>query len=86
MSESQRPRIVVGVDGSPPSKAALRWAQRLATAERTRIDVVGAWAWRRDPARSGRAVRPCGGRFARPMLEVSGNSDTCDAEPKGVAR
>lgn len=47
MSESpaDRPRIVVGVDGSAPSKAALRWAQRIATAERTGIDVIGAWSW-----------------------------------------
>jgi nucleotide-binding universal stress UspA family protein len=47
MTESQldRPRVVVGVDGSAPSKSALRWAQRVAAAEGAAIDVVGAWAW-----------------------------------------
>lgn len=47
MTESQppRPRVVVGVDGSEPSKSALRWARRIAAAEHADIDVVGAWAW-----------------------------------------
>lgn len=45
MSESTdpRPRIVVGVDGSDPSKLALRWAARIAAAEDARIDAVMAW-------------------------------------------
>jgi len=38
-----RPRIVVGVDGSDPSKLALRWAARMAAAEDARIDAVMAW-------------------------------------------
>jgi nucleotide-binding universal stress UspA family protein len=38
-----RPRIVVGVDGSDPSKLALRWAARIAAAEGARLDVVMAW-------------------------------------------
>lgn len=41
----ERPRIVVGVDGSGPSRSALRWSQRIAAAEHADIDVVGAWAW-----------------------------------------
>ena len=47
MSESQpqRPRVVVGVDGSASSESALRWARRIAVAEGADIDVVGAWAW-----------------------------------------
>ena len=47
MTESSqgRPRIVVGVDGSEPSKLALRWARRLAAVEQADIDVIGAWAW-----------------------------------------
>ena len=47
MTESQpdKPRIVVGVDGSEQSKDALRWAQRIAAVEHAAIDVVGAWAW-----------------------------------------
>lgn len=45
MSETTdpRPRIVVGVDGSDPSKQALRWAARIAAAEDARLDVVLAW-------------------------------------------
>src|SRR3954453_2035935 len=39
----QRPRIVVGVDGSRGSKSALRWAVRIARAEQASIEVVGAW-------------------------------------------
>lgn len=44
-SPQERPRIVVGVDGSEPSKLALRWARRLAAVEQADIDVIGAWAW-----------------------------------------
>ena len=37
-------RLVVGVDGSEPSKAALRWAARfLASEDGGRIDAVIAW-------------------------------------------
>jgi nucleotide-binding universal stress UspA family protein len=41
----QPPRIVVGVDGSAGSMAALRWARRIARAEHASIDVVGAWQY-----------------------------------------
>ena len=37
------PRIVVGVDGSAGSVAALRWALRIARAEHASIDAIGAW-------------------------------------------
>jgi nucleotide-binding universal stress UspA family protein len=45
MSESQQttPRIVVGVDGSPPSIAALRWAVHQAKLTAGTIDAVIAW-------------------------------------------
>ncbi|HYK30062.1 MAG TPA: universal stress protein [Streptosporangiaceae bacterium] len=36
-------RIVVGVDGSPSSKAALRWAVRQADLTGTTVDAVIAW-------------------------------------------
>ncbi|MEU4116786.1 universal stress protein [Kitasatospora sp. NPDC028055] len=37
------PRLVVGVDGSPPSHAALRWAVRQAGLTGAVVDAVGAW-------------------------------------------
>lgn len=36
-------RIVVGVDGSPSSKAALRWAVRQARLTGARVEAVTAW-------------------------------------------
>ena len=36
-------RVVVGVDGSEPSKKALRWAARIAASTGARIDAVAAW-------------------------------------------
>lgn len=45
MSETTdpRPRIVVGVDGSDPSKLALHWAARIAAAEGARLQAIMAW-------------------------------------------
>ena len=37
------PRIVVGVDGSPPSRAALRWAVREAESTGGTVDAILAW-------------------------------------------
>ena len=39
-----RPRIVVGVDGSPESAAALTWAIEEAVARQATLDVVHTWA------------------------------------------
>jgi len=47
-----KPRIVVGVDESPASLAALRWAAREARLRATRLQVVRAWErarWRLAP-------------------------------------
>ncbi len=54
-----KPRIVVGVDESPASLAALRWAAREAGLRATRLQVVQAWErarWRVAPYAS--CVRP----------------------------
>ncbi|MCB5163868.1 universal stress protein [Streptomyces bambusae] len=40
---SEAPRIVVGVDGSPSSQAALRWAVRYAGLVGGRVEAVTAW-------------------------------------------
>jgi nucleotide-binding universal stress UspA family protein len=40
-----RPRIVVGVDGSEPSKQALRWAQRLAAGAGATVEAVIGWQY-----------------------------------------
>lgn len=37
------PRIVVGIDGSPGSRAALRWAVRQAALSGAIVDVIMAW-------------------------------------------
>ena len=61
-----KPRIVVGVDDSPASLAALRWAAREAGLRATRLQVVRAWErarWRLAPYAS--RVRP-GGRDEDP--------------------
>jgi nucleotide-binding universal stress UspA family protein len=42
-SQNTTPRIIVGVDGSPPSVAALRWAARQAELTGGSIDAVIAW-------------------------------------------
>ena len=41
----QKPRIVVGVDGSPESRSALRWAARIAEAINARIEAVLVWEY-----------------------------------------
>lgn len=42
-SEARAKRIVVGVDGSAESRAALRWALRLAPALGCEVAVITAW-------------------------------------------
>ncbi|RMB83103.1 universal stress protein [Streptomyces shenzhenensis] len=42
-TEVSGPRIVVGVDGSPSSHAAVRWAVRYAGLVGGRVDAVAAW-------------------------------------------
>ncbi|HEY5050310.1 MAG TPA: universal stress protein [Acidothermaceae bacterium] len=50
-------RIVVGVDGSPESKAALRWAARIAPTIGCSIDAIMAWDY---PASYGWVMAPDG--------------------------
>lgn len=60
----QERRIVVGVDGSDSSKAALRWAIRQAKLTGGAVDAVTAW---RFPPAYGRAPSP----DAMPDLEAA---------------
>lgn len=41
--QARRTRLIVGVDGSPSSLDALRWAQRLSSALEADIEAVMAW-------------------------------------------
>lgn len=43
--EERRQRIVVGVDGSPSSMSALRWALQQAKATGAEVEVVHAWEY-----------------------------------------
>jgi nucleotide-binding universal stress UspA family protein len=56
------PRIVVGVDGSPESRQALRWAARIAGPAGARLEAVNAWDY---PATYGWAAWPAGWEPAR---------------------
>lgn len=44
-TEQHRVRIVVGMDGSPSSMAALRWALKQARATGAEVDAVHAWVY-----------------------------------------
>jgi nucleotide-binding universal stress UspA family protein len=41
-------KVIVGVDGSAPSKAALRWAARICERTGNPIEAVIAWEWPRS--------------------------------------
>ena len=45
VSQSGGGRIVVGIDGSPPSLDALSWAARQAELTAARLEVVMCWEW-----------------------------------------
>jgi len=49
MSDTSRPEIVVGVDGSPASTDALRWAARQAALAGAGLRVITAWTFPNEP-------------------------------------
>lgn len=53
-----RPRVVVGVDGSPSSYAALRWAVRYAQLVDGVVEAVHAWDTPSDIGWAGPAIDP----------------------------
>lgn len=54
-------RIVVGIDGSEPARAALAWAAKEAELRDATLEVVGAWAFPMY-------VDPMGGAFPMPGM------------------
>jgi nucleotide-binding universal stress UspA family protein len=72
-SHEHQARIVVGVDGSPQSQQALRWAARIAGPIGARIEAVAAWNF---PASYGWAAPPSGWDPARDTRkELTGTVD-----------
>jgi nucleotide-binding universal stress UspA family protein len=67
---NKAPRIVVGVDGSPSSRGALRWAVRQARLTGGTVDAVIAW---QIPAR-------LGGYGLGPMVTVDGTGSEDSAK------
>jgi nucleotide-binding universal stress UspA family protein/CRP-like cAMP-binding protein len=83
-------RIVVGVDGSPSSTAALRWAFRQAELTGAVVDAVAAW---RLPSSYGWAPDTTGGTsfedearngLTAAIAEVSGGDSAVEVRPKVV--
>lgn len=73
-------RIVVGIDGSEPARAALRWAAAEAKLRGADLEVVGAWTFPMY-------VDPMGGAFPLPgMFEKTeaNERDMIEAEVKAV--
>jgi nucleotide-binding universal stress UspA family protein len=66
-----RPRVVVGVDGSTQSKAALRWAAQIAEGVGARLVAVTAWDW---PYTYGIAAMPIVWNPAEDMARVLSNA------------
>ncbi|MFJ5776421.1 universal stress protein [Streptomyces sp. NPDC093094] len=58
MQTSVPPRVVVGVDGSPSSYAALRWADRHARLIGGAVEAVHAWETPSESGWSGPAIDP----------------------------
>lgn len=71
MTTSTRPRIVVGVDGSAQSEAALRWAQRFAAHENAAIEVITAWDY---PATYGWAAVPTDVSFEKEFEKAAADT------------
>ncbi|WP_316745423.1 universal stress protein [Streptomyces sp. MK7] len=79
------PRVVVGVDGSPSSYAALRWAVRYARLVHGGVEAVHAWSTPAELDWSGLVIDPdfdvdqARERFAEELGAVFG-----DERPKGL--
>jgi nucleotide-binding universal stress UspA family protein len=66
MNGNRQQRVLVGVDGSVASLAALRWAADEARLRQSSLHIVGAW----DPATHSASYADIGGPATRVELEV----------------
>ncbi|MDR1999560.1 MAG: universal stress protein [Frankiaceae bacterium] len=77
-------RVVVGVDGSEPSKLALRWAAELAPTLGARVEAVAAW---HSPSTLGYSYIPDGWRpdlDAEKLLTATVAEVFGDQRPEGL--
>jgi nucleotide-binding universal stress UspA family protein len=65
--KSDRPRVVVGVDGSEQSKQALRWAARFAASAGARVEAIAAWEY---PTAYGWGAIPIEGNLEQDMAKA----------------
>ncbi|WP_051576205.1 universal stress protein [Streptomyces sp. Tu 6176] len=78
-SAESRPTVVVGVDGSPSSRAALHWAVRYARLVDGAVEAVHAWSTPTEFSWSGLVIDPdfdmdhARERFARELRTVFGD-------------
>ncbi|MEU9044915.1 MULTISPECIES: universal stress protein [unclassified Kitasatospora] len=84
------PRVVVGVDGSPSSHAALRWAVRHATLIGGVVEAVGAWdppshvGWSAPVVDMSFDRDLAGRRFAEELRTVLGTDRPVEVRPTMV--
>ncbi|MQA02438.1 MAG: universal stress protein [Streptosporangiales bacterium] len=87
MSGDESPRIVVGIDGSEPSKRALRWAVRQAELLGGRVDAVAAWeyqdayVWLLDTSRV-RYDDEANAMLTKTIEEVLGSEPVVEVRPQ----
>jgi nucleotide-binding universal stress UspA family protein len=70
-ASGSQPHVIVGVDGSPESVDALRWASRYATATGATITAVHAWHYpAAGPVPAGRPPQPITDQVRATMQET----------------
>ncbi|MGW6914214.1 universal stress protein [Kitasatospora sp. NPDC054939] len=89
-SQESPPRVVVGLDGSPSSQAALRWAVRYAGLIGGVVDAVTAWEFPTQYGWSAPAVDPdldvsvAHARLAEELREVLSDQAAAGVRPHVV--
>ncbi|MFE1312778.1 universal stress protein [Streptomyces sp. NPDC058755] len=86
-TEESRPRIVAGVDGSPSSYAALRWAVRYAGLIGATVDAVAVWelpglySWSGPPVDMDVDEAEARDRMAQELTEALGAEAAASVRP-----